>query len=416
MKRYLLFLSAALLMCCHVFGQQLTAAEYFFDTDPGVGNGTTLVITAGDTVDFSGSISAASLSTGFHNLYVRTQASNGAWSLRERRMFYVQSNTSSASLAAAEYFFDTEPGVGNGTPLVIIPGDTINFSGTISAIGLTAGFHFLYIRAKDANGIWSMRERRMFYISNSTTSSPQLTAAEYFFDTEPGVGNGTALTVVGGDSILFSGTISAGALPVGFHMLYIRTMDLNGTWGIRERRMVYVQPTAIAAAPILLEAEWFTNSPDPGFGNANALTVTAGDTIDFTGAITVTDTAIGCDSLYIRVKDQTGVWSLYEPRGFCIVPVSVKEIAGINGSLLFQNFPNPFSRSTRIDFYLQSTAEVMFYITDVIGKTIYIVNAGKQNPGRHTIEFNLANLEEGYYFYKMVAGDFTDTKQMVNLK
>jgi hypothetical protein len=415
MKRHLLFTAAALLFSCFARGQQLTAAEYFFDTDPGVGNGTSLTVTTGDSILFSGSIPATSLSTGFHFLYIRSKDSNGAWQISERRMFFIHSgNTTVATLTAAEYFFDTEPGVGNGTPLTVMGGDSILFSGNISAASLSNGFHFLYIRAKDANGTWGIRERRMIYIQSGSVSTPSLSAAEYFFDTDPGVGNGTALTIVPGDSILFSGTIPSGALPVGFHMLYIRTKDLNGTWGLAERRVLYIQPLAVAA-PILVAAEYFVNY-DPGVGNGTALTVIPGDSIDFSGPITVADTAVGIDSLYIRVRDLAGKWSLYEAREFQISPIGVEEIPGNNGSVLFQNYPNPFSRSTAIDYYLQSSADVTFYVTDLIGKTVREVRLGHLAPGKHSVFMNYSSLEEGYYFYKIVAGDFTDTKQMVHLK
>jgi hypothetical protein len=414
MKRHLLFTAAALLFFCFARGQQLTAAEYYFDTEPGVGNGTALSVTTGDSILFSGSIPATSLSTGFHFLYIRTKDSNGAWQISERRMFYIHSgNTTSAILTAAEYFFDTEPGVGNGTALTVITGDSILFSGNISSASLSNGFHFLYIRAKDANGVWGMRERRMIYIQGGSTVAPSLLGAEYFFDTDPGVGNGTALTVVPGDSILFSGAIASGALPVGFHMLYTRTKDLNGSWGLTERRMCYIH-AATVAAPILVAAEYFVNN-DPGFGNATAITVTPGDSIDFSGPLAITDTAQGFDSLYIRVKNLSGVWSLYEPRGFEISPIGITEISG-SSAMLFQNYPNPFSRSTTIDYYLQSAGDVTFYVTDLLGKTVRTVKEGKQNPGTHSVKLNYPTLEEGYYFYRMVAGDFTATKQMVHLK
>jgi len=36
--------------------------------------------------------------------------------------------------------------------------------------------------------------------------------------------------------------------------------------------------------------------------------------------------------------------------------------------------------------------------------------------GNHSIYFNGANLASGIYYYKIVAGDFTQTKKMVLLK
>jgi hypothetical protein len=54
----------------------------------------------------------------------------------------------------------------------------------------------------------------VFFVRTVIPASP-LNAAEYFFDTDPGVGNATALSVTGTDSLLFAGLIpSASLVPV----------------------------------------------------------------------------------------------------------------------------------------------------------------------------------------------------------
>src|SRR5205085_7101203 len=95
----------------------------------------------------------------------------------------------------AEYFFDTDPGVGLGTALTTPVGtvDTINFTSNISTTGLPAGFHFLALRLKHNNGNWGLFEKRGFYISAATVDAANISAAEYFFDSDPGVGLGTAI-------------------------------------------------------------------------------------------------------------------------------------------------------------------------------------------------------------------------------
>src|SRR5882724_8766395 len=113
MKRYL-FLLAAILLFGYSKAQQLSAAEYFFDTDPGVGNGTALTVITGDSILFSGNIATVGLPVGFHFLYVRSKDVNNIWSLSERRLFYIAPVTTSATLVGSEYFFDTDPGIGNG--------------------------------------------------------------------------------------------------------------------------------------------------------------------------------------------------------------------------------------------------------------------------------------------------------------
>src|SRR6185436_8994339 len=141
---------------------QLTSAEYFFDKDPGVGKGTALTVTSGDSVSFSGNISSTGLSNGFHFLNIRTKNNKKAWSIAERRLFYIKPITATPSLTAAEYYFDTDPGTGNGTAITVTGTDSIVFSGSIPSTSLNPGFHFLNIRVKSTDGKWSNPERRLF--------------------------------------------------------------------------------------------------------------------------------------------------------------------------------------------------------------------------------------------------------------
>ena len=81
----------------------------------------------------------------------------------------------------AEYFFDTDPGAGNGTPITLSgTSDTINFNAAIPTGSLPTGFHFLGLRAQHNSGLWSLFEKRGFYISTSTTNTANITNAEYF--------------------------------------------------------------------------------------------------------------------------------------------------------------------------------------------------------------------------------------------
>ena len=412
MKQYILLLVAVFLFSL-ARGQQLSSAEYYFDTDPGVGNGTALTVITGDSIMFSGNISTAGLSNGFHFLYIRAKNTNGKWGLKERRMFHIRTITPAATLSAAEYFFDTDPGVGNGTALIVPSGDSIMYSGNISTASLIDGFHFLYVRAKDASGHWGMKERRMFFIRTLITASP-LSAAEYFVDTDPGVGNGTTLTVTGNDSIVFSGNIPTTSLSTGFHFLYIRAKGTDNKWGMKERRMFYISNPPFNP-PALIAAEYFVNV-DPGLGNATPITVTGGDSIVFSGPFALTDTALGLHHLYIRVKDLSGVWSLYEPRTFEITPdANVHEINRESPTVLFQNYPNPFSSSTVIEFYLHKASDVSIDITDFLGRQVKTISYKNLLPGNHSMILDDA-LAEGYYFYRMIAGNFADTKQMVVIK
>ncbi|MDP4261181.1 MAG: T9SS type A sorting domain-containing protein [Bacteroidota bacterium] len=317
MKRLFLLLSAVLLMQ-FARGQGFSKAEYFFDTDPGVNNGTSITLTGtSDTINFSTAISIASLPSGFHFLGLRVRDNNGTWGLFEKRGFYISSTTTNAAnISAAEYFFDTDPGAGNGTATAVgTTGSVVNFTATIPT-SLPAGFHFLAIRTKDANGIWGFFETRGFFISSSTADAANIVAAEYFFDTDPGAGNGTA-TAVGttGSVVNFTATIPT-SLPAGFHFLAIRIKDANGVWGLFETRGFFISSSTSDAANIVA-AEYFFDT-DPGMGNGTATPVgTSGSVVNFAATIP-TSLSAGFHFLAIRIKGQDGIWGLFEKRGFYI--------------------------------------------------------------------------------------------------
>lgn len=204
----------------------LVRAEYFFDTDPGVGNGTQLTIgTPADPVNFNAVINTTGLPVGEHKVFIRTQDEKNFWSLYEMREFYILN-----PLVKAEYFFDTDPGVGNGIPLTIgSPADPVNFNATLSTTGLPPGEHKVFIRTQDEKNFWSLYVMREFYVK------PSVVAAEFFIDTDPGLGNGTPLVITPTlDSVSFSSVVTTPVLPFGTHFLFVRTMDTFGKWSLYE--------------------------------------------------------------------------------------------------------------------------------------------------------------------------------------
>ncbi|MCE3295086.1 MAG: hypothetical protein K0R65_800, partial [Crocinitomicaceae bacterium] len=236
----------------------IVAGEYFFDTDPGIGNGQAISVTQGDSVSLSLSISAAGLSAGFHNLFVRFKDSRNVWSLYDGRIIYIQpeieEETVLSSIVSGEYFFDTDPGVGNGTPLAAFTeADSISITSQISVAGLTEGFHNLFIRMKDTANVWSLYEGRIINIQADVeeTVVSSIVSGEYFFNTDPGVGNGIPLpSFTQADSISITSQVSAAGLPFGFNNLFIRVKDTAGVWSLYEGRKFFIC-SDVLATPVI---------------------------------------------------------------------------------------------------------------------------------------------------------------------
>ena len=83
---------------------------------------------------------------------------------------------------------------------------------------------------------------------------------------------------------------------------------------------------------------------------------------------------------------------------------------------LYQNYPNPFNPTTKIKFDLPLSADVTITLYDVLGKELQIVYSSFTNAGYHEITFDGSRLASGVYYYRIKAGDFTDTKKLILLK
>ncbi|MGI9160274.1 MAG: hypothetical protein ACR2K1_11050, partial [Saprospiraceae bacterium] len=186
MKRILILLILAVLGALgRTAAQSVTAAEYFINTDPGVGNGTPIAIpTPGDTVTGSFSLDVTGLTPGFHNLYIRGRNSAGFWGFLHRQNFYVSPPPAPApppvaeQIVAAEIFIHTDPGVGKGTPVAIpTPGDTVslqNIPYTITQC-LNPGVYRMYVRGRNAAGQWGFLSSAEITIQNPNANILSLT-------------------------------------------------------------------------------------------------------------------------------------------------------------------------------------------------------------------------------------------------
>lgn len=248
MKKILLF-TLLLLAQLASMGQQLIKAEYFFDTDPGVGQGTNIAIAVpADSVDFSFSVPVNSLSTGLHNLYVRTLNDSGVWSIAENRLINVYKASLAADIVAAEYFLDNDPGIGLGTSIATgLAADSVEFISSITIGSISLGLHNLYIRTKNNDGIWSISENRLINVYK--TGNNTIVWSEYFFNTDPGVGNGIGSAVpIPADSVEYTTTASVLSLLSGSNIIYERTKNADGIWSISEGRSFNICPVLTDAS------------------------------------------------------------------------------------------------------------------------------------------------------------------------
>ncbi len=98
------------------------------------------------------------------------------------------------------------------------------------------------------------------------------------------------------------------------------------------------------------------------------------------------------------------VTGISEPRS---IPKSIS---------LGQNYPNPFNPSTMISYRLSVTSLVSLKVYDVLGREVMTLVNEVKKPGIYEVKFDGNALSSGVYFYRLAAGDDTETKKMVLVK
>lgn len=323
------------------FTPQITRAEYFFDVDPGFGNGNPIAITPGVAItNLSFNASVENLAVGMHQMFIRVQDGSGKWSISNRNLLYKpaqQSVNNTTQIVKAEYFFDTEPGFGNGTDIPITPDFSIidkSFNADVST--LTPGVHQMFIRVKDSRGVWSICNRNILFKpnDNSSNTAPDLVKAEYFYDIDPGFGNGTNIPITPGAQLLNVGFQSdVSALTTGVHQLFVRVKDANNKWSISNRTFLYKSPPASRQFSKIIRAEYFIDN-DPGFGNAIPYPMSGtGVATDSIIAVNISGLSDGDHKFYLRTLDNFGKWSVTNNSTFSVLNAGTQNnitVTGIN--------------------------------------------------------------------------------------
>lgn len=221
----------------------IISAEYFIDTDPGFGNANAITITS-PNIDVSNVVAALNttgLSNGIHRFGLRTKNADGKWSHTDIEMFlvdfdpaYAASPAAVTNMVTAEYYIDTDPGFGNANAITIptTGTDVSDFLSYLNTASLSNGVHHFGIRSKNADGRWSLTNVQDFLVDGdpvypvAPATPGNITYAEYFFDNDPGFGNGTLIPITAGpdlNNVAFVANTSA--LADGAHTLFIRSFD-----------------------------------------------------------------------------------------------------------------------------------------------------------------------------------------------
>jgi len=83
---------------------------------------------------------------------------------------------------------------------------------------------------------------------------------------------------------------------------------------------------------------------------------------------------------------------------------------------LGENYPNPFNARTIVDYQLPVTSSVKLEVYNLLGEKVTTLVDEMQEAGYKSVNWGVSSLASGLYFYKLTAGDFTETKRMMLVK
>ncbi|MEO0405312.1 MAG: GC-type dockerin domain-anchored protein, partial [Bacteroidota bacterium] len=274
------------------WAQDIVGAEYYWDEDPGVGNGSFLSIASGNEINTNLNIETGNLPGGVHLLGIRTLDSEGRWSVPSVHQIMIR------SIEGVEYFWNEDPGMGNGT-FVELEDDSgsIDEDLTFNSTGTRPGKNLLGVRAKWVNGSYGVTEYRTVVVEG------ELAEGEYFWDTDPGTGNAIPFSVetAAGFSDAEVEFTTVG-LTTGYHDLYVR-MKSGGIYGPPKKKRLYVTQE-------IAGGEYFWDS-DPGVGNGESIAVLSlGTSAQLCQQVPTTGLSLGEHYLYVRTVTEDDVWSV----------------------------------------------------------------------------------------------------------
>ena len=103
---------------------------------------------------------------------------------------------------------------------------------------------------------------------------------------------------------------------------------------------------------------------------------------------------------------------------------SVQPVTDVGGDLknpvtqylLTQNYPNPFNPSTVIRYQTPYQSKIILKIYNLLGLEVATLENAVRQKGTYEVEWNASALPSGVYFYRLQAGNFSETKKLILLR
>lgn len=323
-KTNTLGLIALFLICWVLLPQELAAtitqAEYFFNSaDNGPGNNPPLLVSESNGIATATgtNLGLGGLGSGMHTIYSRLYDDQYGWGSKLGRLFLVTSTETEYEITAAEYYFDDlDNGPGQNTALSISMDNGVATAtgANLATAGLGQGLHIVYCRMYADNFGWGA-PRGYPLLVTGTSSSNTISAAEYFLDSDPGQGNGTALTLGGSDTeVSINHDFDLSNASPGLHSLFVRLYSPEAGWGPKTSAFFLVENPGLTY--FIQSAQYFIgDSPE----SSEIITIDSpndGGYDELNEAISLTDVSLpagasGIQTVGIRFQRSDGEWGAW---------------------------------------------------------------------------------------------------------
>ena len=117
-----------------------------------------------------------------------------------------------------------------------------------------------------------------------------------------------------------------------------------------------------------------------------------------------------------------GSWAIYRNRAIEDLNIKINidgtntvSTENISDNLFYlsQNYPNPSSSYTAINFNLVKEGNTQLVVRNMVGQELENINLGNQSAGNHVVKLNTGKFASGIYFYSLKVGDKEITKKMI---